>query len=213
MSIGLSLGLLLLLILRSPTIIRFLPSLHSLSKFEVIGGLVPGTEESRGKISLSRPNRQWDFPFAWPPHQIMAWVGLERYGFIEEASRLAYRWVYLMTVAFVDFNGVVPEKVGGVSCGEERGSEARLIIYSPSVRCRQALSHGRRRVWKPGDRLQVWAQGGLRVDQVRFPPQQALPASSDSLILPLAALPSKSASRSLRTTPLLSLVPLPRRHH
>jgi alpha,alpha-trehalase len=34
-------------------------------KFEVIGGLVPGTEESRGKISLDRPNRQWDFPYAW----------------------------------------------------------------------------------------------------------------------------------------------------
>lgn len=32
----------------------------------------------------------------------MAWVGMERYGFIEEASRLAYRWVYLMTIAFVD---------------------------------------------------------------------------------------------------------------
>ncbi|CDZ97620.1 trehalase-domain-containing protein [Phaffia rhodozyma] len=87
---------------------------HSLSKFEVIGGLVPGTEESRGKISLSRPNRQWDFPYAWPPHQIMAWVGLERYGFIEEASRLAYRWIYMMTVAFVDFNGVVPEKFDAV---------------------------------------------------------------------------------------------------
>lgn len=89
----------------------YLNSRHSLSKFEVIGGLVPGTEESRGKISLSRPNRQWDFPYAWPPHQIMAWVGLERYGYEIEARRLAYRWVYLMTVAFVDFNGVVPEKV------------------------------------------------------------------------------------------------------
>lgn len=33
-----------------------------MSKFEVIGGLVSGTEESRGKISLDRPNRQWDFP-------------------------------------------------------------------------------------------------------------------------------------------------------
>ncbi|KAL7410527.1 glycoside hydrolase family 37 protein [Mrakia frigida] len=87
---------------------------YSLSKFEVIGGLVPGTEESRGKISLSRPNRQWDFPFAWPPHQIMAWVGLERYGYEIEARRLAYRWVYLMTVAFVDFNGVVPEKFDAV---------------------------------------------------------------------------------------------------
>ena len=35
---------------------------QSLKKFEVIGGLVSGTEESRGKISLDRPNRQWDFP-------------------------------------------------------------------------------------------------------------------------------------------------------
>lgn len=35
---------------------------HSLKKFEVIGGLVSGTEESRGKISLDRPNRQWDYP-------------------------------------------------------------------------------------------------------------------------------------------------------
>lgn len=34
-----------------------------MSKFEVIGGLVSGTEESRGKISLDRPNRQWDYPY------------------------------------------------------------------------------------------------------------------------------------------------------
>jgi alpha,alpha-trehalase len=83
---------------------------QSLKKFEAVGGLVPGTEESRGKTSLERPNRQWDYPFAWPPHQILAWVGFERYGYLEEARRLAYRWLYMMTVAFVDFNGVVPEK-------------------------------------------------------------------------------------------------------
>jgi alpha,alpha-trehalase len=84
---------------------------HSLHKFEVLGGLVSGTEESRGKISLDRPNRQWDYPYAWPPHQIMTWVGLERYGYLEDAQRLAYRFLYMMTTAFVDFNGVVPEKV------------------------------------------------------------------------------------------------------
>jgi hypothetical protein len=49
--------------------------------------------------------------YAWPPHQIMAWVGLERYGHLDDAQRLAYRWLYMMTTAFVDFNGVVPEKV------------------------------------------------------------------------------------------------------
>ena len=41
----------------------------------------------------------------------MTWVGLERYGYIEDAQRLAYRFLYMMTTAFVDFNGVVPEKV------------------------------------------------------------------------------------------------------
>ncbi|EKM58523.1 glycoside hydrolase family 37 protein [Phanerochaete carnosa HHB-10118-sp] len=87
---------------------------NSLKKFEVLGGLASGTEESRGKISLDRPNRQWDYPYAWPPHQIMTWVGLERYGYLEEAQRLAYRWMYMMTTAFVDFNGVVPEKFDAV---------------------------------------------------------------------------------------------------
>lgn len=87
---------------------------QSLKKFEVLGGLASGTEESRGKISLDRPNRQWDYPYAWPPHQIMTWVGLERYGYLEDAQRLAYRWLYMMTTAFVDFNGVVPEKFDAV---------------------------------------------------------------------------------------------------
>ena len=44
----------------------------------------------------------------------MTWVGLERYGYLEEAQRLAYRWIYMMTTAFVDFNGVVPEKFDAV---------------------------------------------------------------------------------------------------
>ncbi|KAF7727245.1 alpha,alpha-trehalase nth1 [Apophysomyces ossiformis] len=81
---------------------------HALPKYEVVGGLVCGTEESRGTISLDRPNRQWDFPFGWAPHQIMAWHAFEKYDRLEVAQRLAYRWLY--TYSFVDFNGVVPEK-------------------------------------------------------------------------------------------------------
>ncbi|PWN22422.1 putative neutral trehalase [Microstroma glucosiphilum] len=88
---------------------------QSLPKFEMQGGLIPGTEDSRGKITLDRPNRQWDYPYAWPPHQMLAWVGLERYGYLEEARRLAYRWLYLMTSAFFNFNGVVPEKFDAVA--------------------------------------------------------------------------------------------------
>jgi alpha,alpha-trehalase len=83
---------------------------QALPKFEVFGGLVSGTEKSRGSISLSRPNRQWDFPFGWAPQQILAWVGMQRYGYDAEAQRLAYRWLYMVTKAFVDFNGVVVEK-------------------------------------------------------------------------------------------------------
>ncbi|KAF2871648.1 neutral trehalase short isoform [Massariosphaeria phaeospora] len=83
---------------------------RALPKFEVFGGLVSGTEKSRGAVGLERPNRQWDFPFGWAPQQILAWVGLQRYGYDAEAQRLAYRWLYMVTKAFVDFNGVVVEK-------------------------------------------------------------------------------------------------------
>ena len=44
------------------TDIDMVRSSQSLKKFETLGGLVSGTEESRGKISLDRPNRQWDYP-------------------------------------------------------------------------------------------------------------------------------------------------------
>ncbi|KAI8904841.1 glycoside hydrolase, partial [Gorgonomyces haynaldii] len=81
-----------------------------LEAFEVAGGLVSGTEKSRGIIGLDRPNRQWDYPFGWAPHQILAWKGLEYYGFKSAQDRLTYKWLYLIIKAFVDFNGVVPEK-------------------------------------------------------------------------------------------------------
>ncbi|KAK0671741.1 trehalase-domain-containing protein [Cercophora samala] len=82
----------------------------ALPKFEAVGGLLSGTEESRGEIGLERPNRQWDYPYGWAPQQILAWTGLYRYSFTEEAERLAYKWLFMITKAFVDFNGVVVEK-------------------------------------------------------------------------------------------------------
>ena len=84
--------------------------LHALPLFEAYGGLLSGTEKSRGKISLERPNRQWDYPFGWAPQQMLAWGGLIRYGYQDVAERLAYKWVYMIVKAFVDFNGVVVEK-------------------------------------------------------------------------------------------------------
>jgi len=82
----------------------------ALPRFEAFGGLLSGTKESRGEVGLDRPNRQWDYPYGWAPQQMLAWTGLYRYSFTEEAERLAYKWLFMITKAFVDFNGVVVEK-------------------------------------------------------------------------------------------------------
>jgi alpha,alpha-trehalase len=82
----------------------------ALPKFDAFGGLVSGTEKSRGQINPERPNKQWDYPFGWAPQQMLAWAGLRRYGYYEVAQKLAYKWLYMVTKAFVDFNGVVVEK-------------------------------------------------------------------------------------------------------
>jgi alpha,alpha-trehalase len=82
----------------------------ALPKLEAYGGLLSGTRESRGEVGLERPNRQWDFPYGWAPQQMLAWTGLHRYGYQEDAERLAYKWLFMITKAFVDFNGVVVEK-------------------------------------------------------------------------------------------------------
>lgn len=82
----------------------------ALTLFEELGGLASGTRKSRGEISLDRPSRQWDYPYGWAPQQILAWVGFENYGYKSITRRLSYRWLYLMTKAFVDYNGIVVEK-------------------------------------------------------------------------------------------------------
>ncbi|KAA8569643.1 hypothetical protein EYC84_001246 [Monilinia fructicola] len=41
---------------------------------------------------------------------MLAWTGLLRYNYQEDAERLAYKWLFMITTAFVDFNGVVVEK-------------------------------------------------------------------------------------------------------
>ncbi|EEB09640.1 alpha,alpha-trehalase Ntp1 [Schizosaccharomyces japonicus yFS275] len=82
----------------------------SLPKFEVLGGLVAGTKSSLGQVGVDNPSRQWDYPNGWSPQQILAWYGLMRYGYEDEAKRLVYRWLYTITKAFVDFNGIVVEK-------------------------------------------------------------------------------------------------------
>lgn len=96
----------------------------ALPKFEMFGGLVSGTEESRGKIGLDRPNRQWDFPYGWAPQQMLAWDGMLNYGYTDICQRLVYRWLYMIIKAFVDYNGVVVEKYDVTNAGDSHRVDA-----------------------------------------------------------------------------------------
>lgn len=80
----------------------------ALPKFEYHGGLATSSAATSGGVSSH--GHQWDYPYGWAPHQMLAWEGLARYGYDAEAARLAYRWLYTILKVFVDYNGAVCEK-------------------------------------------------------------------------------------------------------
>ena len=81
-----------------------------LTDLEASGGIAATAESSRGPIGGLRPARQWDFPYGWAPHQMLAWQGLLNFAMQETAERLIYRWLYTITRNAVDYNGTIPEK-------------------------------------------------------------------------------------------------------
>jgi alpha,alpha-trehalase len=72
----------------------------NLSKFEAAGGLLTSTEVT---------GNQWDAPFGWAPLQMIAVAGLRRYGFDDDADRLAAKFVSLVAKEF-DEHGTIVEK-------------------------------------------------------------------------------------------------------
>lgn len=95
----------------------------ALPLFECNGGIVSSTEKSRGDINPNRPLRQWDFPFGWAPHQMLFWKGAKNYGYSKEASRLAYKWLKMVTVEARDYNGVLVEKYDVVKLSHNISAE------------------------------------------------------------------------------------------
>jgi len=87
----------------------------ALPLLEEYGGVAASSKHSRGIINKNRPQKQWDYPFGWAPHQIIIWVGLKNYGYEKESTRLAYKWLYTILRNFVDYNGTIPEKYNVVS--------------------------------------------------------------------------------------------------
>ena len=83
---------------------------QALPKFECLGGLASSASDISNHRPPNHPRGQWDYPFGWAPHQIMAWEGLQQYGYHDEARRLAYRWLYHITRTAVDHNGLVMER-------------------------------------------------------------------------------------------------------
>lgn len=96
---------------------------HALPLLQEKGGIAGSTEQSRGKITETRPHRQWDFPNGWAPHQMMIWKGLLNYGYNAEAQELIYRWLFMITKNAVDYNGTIPEKYDVVEATHKVFSE------------------------------------------------------------------------------------------
>jgi len=87
------------------------------------GGIVSCSEKSRGIVDELNPNRQWDYPFGWAPHQMLVWKGLQQYGFYKETQELVYRWLWLLTKEAVNYNGVIAEKYDVVNCTHKVDTE------------------------------------------------------------------------------------------
>ncbi len=81
----------------------------ALRELEAPGGLAATSQSSRERIAVEHP-RQWDYPFGWAPHQILAWQGMKQFGFKDRLLPLVYRWLYMITQNAYDFHGTIPEK-------------------------------------------------------------------------------------------------------
>jgi alpha,alpha-trehalase len=93
------------------------------AKLEKSAGLAATAQESV-EDARRKDARQWDYPYGWAPHQMLAWQGLKNYGLDADASRLAYRWIYTITKNAHDYNGTIPEKYDVVT-----GSHQVFVEY------------------------------------------------------------------------------------
>ncbi|KAL8848549.1 MAG: hypothetical protein Q9221_006438 [Calogaya cf. arnoldii] len=110
---------------------------YALPKFECVGGLSSTSESTRGIVTEANPQKQWDYPYGWAPHQVLTWDGLRSYGFHNEADRLTYRWLHMMTETFRNWNGTVVEKYDVTqlershAVDAEYGNQGRNFRYAP----------------------------------------------------------------------------------
>ena len=92
---------------------------ENLPQLEAPGGLLTSTHTS---------GNQWDAPFGWAPLQLFAVRGLERYGYQEDAQRLAGKFVSLVVQEF-EKSGAIVEKYDVQRCSADVSDEI-LFGYS-----------------------------------------------------------------------------------
>jgi alpha,alpha-trehalase len=74
------------------------------------GGIAGTSRNMNANLPKDAIQRQWDYPNGWAPHQMMIWKGLKLHGFQNELQELVYRWLYMITINAVNYNGTIPEK-------------------------------------------------------------------------------------------------------
>ena len=74
------------------------------------GGIAGTSRNMNAILPKDAIQRQWDYPNGWAPHQMMIWKGLKLHGFQNELQELVYRWLYMITINAVNYNGTIPEK-------------------------------------------------------------------------------------------------------
>lgn len=74
---------------------RAIKLVKALQKFEEKGGLATTERQAipSNPITSSSPPTQWAHPNGWAPLQLIVIQGLERYGFHEDARRIANKWL------------------------------------------------------------------------------------------------------------------------
>jgi alpha,alpha-trehalase len=89
----------------------------ALPRFLEAGGLASSSRASRE--AAGGEDLQWDWPFGWAPHQVIAVEGLRRYGFHAEADQVAYRWLSMVMGLAGQHNGLIKEKYDVVRCSAD----------------------------------------------------------------------------------------------
>ncbi len=111
---------------------------ENLSLLEAPGGLLTSTRQT---------GNQWDAPFGWAPLQMIAVEGLRRYGYGEDADRLARKFLGMVTKEFEE-HGVIVEKYdvvrreSDVSAGIQYGYDSNEVGFGWTNAAYLALLEG-----------------------------------------------------------------------